>query len=79
VSFFLFFFLRQGLNYVAQAAPEHQILLPQLPECWDYSCAPLHLAHLAIIDPSQKLFIQNLQVRSAERRACVSGTFSGTR
>jgi hypothetical protein len=43
--FFVVFF-ETGSLYVAQAGFELSILLPQLPECWDYRCALPHLAKM---------------------------------
>jgi hypothetical protein len=43
--YFLNFF-ETGTHSVAQVGPELEILLPQPFECWDYSCAPPHLALL---------------------------------
>jgi hypothetical protein len=39
-----FYFLRYESPYVAHAALEHSILLPQLSWCWDYRQVPPHLA-----------------------------------
>jgi hypothetical protein len=38
-----------GTHYVAQAALKLVILLPQLPEYWDYMCALPHLLTCIII------------------------------
>jgi hypothetical protein len=43
-SFLVLFCLRKGLTHFAQAGLELRVLLPQLPECWDYRSAPPHLA-----------------------------------
>jgi hypothetical protein len=37
-----FFFFDTGYHYVAQAAFELVILLPQSPKCWDYRPELLH-------------------------------------
>jgi hypothetical protein len=44
VVWFGFGFSRQSLAMVFQAVLQLGILLPQPPECWDYSCVPLYLA-----------------------------------
>jgi hypothetical protein len=42
--FFVVLFFQTGSFYVAKAGLELTILLPQISECWDYRCAPPHLA-----------------------------------
>jgi hypothetical protein len=44
----LFIYLWQRSPYVAQTDLELMILLPQLPQCWDYSHEQPHLASLPI-------------------------------
>jgi hypothetical protein len=46
-----------GFQYVAQAGLELVIILPQPPECWDYSCAPLYLLWLLLFTGLENIFI----------------------
>jgi hypothetical protein len=60
---------RPGTHYIAQAGFEFSILLPQIPECWDYRCAPPHLALLLSERPGVKVLglevLRGRQVLSA--------------
>jgi hypothetical protein len=44
----LSYFFEIGSHCVAQTALEIKILLPQLPEYWDYRCEPFHVAFVCI-------------------------------
>jgi hypothetical protein len=50
---FYFLFLQDRVYYVTQAGFECSILLPLLPKCWNYSCAPPHLAILNALLPGE--------------------------